>query len=189
MKLLEYIERKLRNFSLRQINHILTIVLMILLGIHVVVGIFLLSDISFLILEEIARYEFILVTLHAFIGGYLTLKNHPFSSKKYYIKDNKQYWMRRITGVFILLLSFLHIGMFVSYDENEVPSMNKLTSFNLLLNLLFLIVILIHIVMNIKPMLISLGVKNYSKVVTIIQSITWTLTILALISSVIYYLR
>lgn len=113
---------------MRRINHVLTIVLMVLLEVHIVVCSFLMFGWSHLILEQIARIEFVLVMCHALIGILLTFKKNQFRSSNHYIEKNKLYWLRRVTGLGVLVLSIPHMSMFVKWIDNSIVKMKFLSS-------------------------------------------------------------
>lgn len=174
--------------GLRRINHILTIILLLLLEIHVIVCAFLMFGWSHIILENVARVEFIVVMCHAFIGVLLTFRNRPLHNSKKYLKENRLYWLRRVTGIGILILSMPHISMFVHWYNNKIAVLKEVNGVQMGMHLLFLIFILLHLAINIKPMLISMGIRKYTVVGAIIQGVTWILTVFATIASIIYYL-
>lgn len=174
---------------MRRINHVLTIVLMVLLEVHIVVCSFLMFGWSHLILEQIARIEFVLVMCHALIGILLTFKKNQFRSSNHYIEKNKLYWWRRVTGLGILVLSIPHMSMFVKWIDNSIVKMKFLSSIQMVSHVLFLLFIVVHLALNMKPMLISMGIKKYKRVNEVLLVISVVLSIFALVASILYYLR
>lgn len=181
-------KRKEDGVELRRINHILSIILLILLEIHVIFCSFLMFGWSRVILEQVARVEFIVAMCHALIGMILTFRNRPLHNSNKYIKENQFYWLRRVTGIGILILSLPHISMFVKWYDNTFAVLKEIKAVQLGMHMLFLAFILVHLAINIKPMLISMGVKKYKVVGAVIQGVTWILTVFAAIASIVYYL-
>lgn len=56
-------------------------------------------------------------------------------------------------------------------------------------HVLFLLFIVVHLVLNMKPMLISMGIKKYKRVNEVLLVISVVLSIFALVASIHYYLR
>lgn len=180
-------KHKKDGVELRRINHILSIILLIFLEIHIIASSFLMFGWSRVILEHVARVEFILVMCHALIGMILTFRNRPLRNSNKYMKENRLYWLRRVTGIGILILAMPHISMFVKWHDDTFAVLKKIKAVQMGMHMLFIAFIMVHLAINIKPMLISMGVKKYKVVGAIIQAVTGIFTIFAAIASIVYY--
>ena len=173
---------------MRALNHILSVILLLLLEIHIFFCSLLMFGWSRVILENVARWEFIIIMLHALIGIILTFRTHPLRSEKKYLKENCIYWLRRVTGIGIFVFSIPHISMFVHWENNSIAHLKKIVAFQMTEHVLFLLFISAHLAMNIKPMLIGMGIQEYKKAEAVLQIVTGTLAVCALVASFVYYL-
>lgn len=95
---------------------------------------------------------------------------HPDSSeftdseaiRKMYLKQNAIFWARRASGLAILILLFFHIGLFGKV-QNGTYILFPFTTVKMVTQLLFVAAIFVHIFINIRPLLVSLGIISYKE--------------------------
>lgn len=95
---------------------------------------------------------------------------HPDSSeftdseaiRKKYLKQNAIFWARRASGLAILILLFFHIGLFGKV-QNGTYILFPFTTVKMVTQLLFVAAIFVHIFINIRPLLVSLGIISYKE--------------------------
>lgn len=95
---------------------------------------------------------------------------HPDSSeftdseaiRKMYLKQNVIFWARRASGMAILILLLFHIGLFGKV-QNGTYILFPFTTVKMVTQLLFVAAIFVHIFINIRPLLVSLGIISYKE--------------------------
>lgn len=168
---------------MRKFNTILVILIMFLFIDHITFGSLHFLGTKLNVTAPFAMSMFILVLLHTIVSIIITIKAEivGFKTKARYNKENREFWLRRTSGVAILVLAASHVYM-MGKDENGIPKVAKMPKvFNLLLVLLMLSVG-IHLMQNIRPLLISMGIKNIDKKEKIGKLLVILLTIFVIIS-------
>jgi hypothetical protein len=130
-----------------------------LFAVHGVCGAVLLIGAGNIVVQRLARALLALVIIHAVISIILTIPSLKawFYAKALYFKENKNFWIRRISGIAILILVCLHIVTFGhANDEN-------FTLFHMLMQLLFVVSILAHLIGNVEPIFVSFGCRIKKK--------------------------
>ncbi|MBQ9625376.1 MAG: pilus assembly protein PilX, partial [Clostridia bacterium] len=123
---------------MRKFNAALTAVIMLLFIAHAVFGSFQMLGITGAVLEHLARGMAVLVILHALIGVKLTidtLKTQKEAGVSYF-KENKLFWIRRISGFGVMLFLCFHMFAFGGKNANGVYRLYAFTGFKLVANLL-----------------------------------------------------
>jgi hypothetical protein len=175
---------------LRKFNTILSALLIIIILAHAVAGSLILIGINYFTLKWLAYIGIILIIIHIILGLKFTFESMK-SSNGYslrYIKENTLFWTRRISGFGILILLFFHFGVFGqmvngNYVVSEFTTI-KMISQTLLLGFLFL-----HIFVNLRPLLISFGVKMNSKIKNEIFLILSIILLFITLAIMIYYIK
>lgn len=168
---------------MRKLNTIIVLLIMLLFIDHITFGSLHFLGTKFGITAPFAMTMFVLVLIHAIISIIITIKAEVvgFKTKARYNKENRQFWQRRASGIAILVLASMHVFL-MQKGENGIPKIARMPKvFNLLLPLLLLSVG-IHISQNIRPLLISLGIKNREKKEKIIKLLIILFTILVIIA-------
>ena len=168
---------------MRKLNTIVALLIMLLFLDHITFGSLHFLGTKFGITAPFAMTMFLLVLIHAIISIIITIKAEAvgFKTKARYNKENRQFWLRRASGIAILILAFMHVFL-MQKDASGRPKIASMPRvFNLLLPLLLLSVG-IHISQNVKPLLISLGVKNREKKEKIIKLLIILFTIFVIVT-------
>lgn len=177
---------------MRKINAILGPLMIILLVIHGVWGSFQLSGIipGGNIIRRILSYILVAaVVLHMVIGIKLTadtlisLKH----AKASYFKNNLEFWIRRFSGLALILFIIWHMIIFAG-GSGEIFRLQLFGGLQLFAHILLVVALIIHLLFNIKPLFIALGIadRRFVKDVMIILTI---LLVLFAVAFIIYYLR
>lgn len=177
---------------MRKYNTVISILIIILFLIHAIAGSFKLLGIvqgGSPILRIISFTMLILIIAHILIGIKLTIDSIKIGRKsgKFYLRENALFWTRRVTGFAMILLIICHVIMFT--NRGEVFRLNSFKEVQLVLSVIFVLTLLVHLLTNIKPLLISFGISGIR---IYIKDILLVLAIILLISTfafVIYYLR
>ena len=72
-------------------------------------------------------------------------------------KQNALFWARRTSGLAILLMLFFHIGVFGRVQDG-VYILFPFTTVRLLTQLLLVASVFVHLLLNLRPLLVSLGI-------------------------------
>ena len=101
---------------------------------------------------------------HTVIGVMLTFRTLKSSKAngKLYFRQNSLFWARRASGLAILILIFFHIGAFGKMNDGKYRLL-PFTNSKLITQLLLVFSLFTHIFVNIRPLLISLGVIKYKE--------------------------
>lgn len=174
---------------MRKINMITVVGMMITFLLHAIFGSFQLIGIGKNSMKIVAWILVFFIAVHTIIGIILTTST-LYSIKKSgkgYFKENKLFWLRRISGFLIIILMIFHLVIFRQKESS--PRLQEFNTFSLITQILLVISILIHVISNIKPTLISFGItslKRFSIDILIALSIFLLFFIIAFI---IYYFR
>ena len=149
---------------MRKLNGILTAVILILFLIHGIMGSFLLIGIGSTALKTLARITEILVFIHVIIGIKYTVDTVRAQKKSgvWYPKENKLFWARRLSGLAVMVFLILHFGAYKV--DGEFARLAYFDAAKLTTQILFVVSIGIHVITNVKPALISFGIKSIKEI-------------------------
>ena len=172
---------------MRKINTIIVLIIMLLLIDHTVFACMHLLGMNAGVLKPLAMMMLLFTVIHAIVSLLVTIKAEKvgISTKARYNKENRQFWSRRVSGVLVLVLALLH-GHMMMKNGNGVPRIARMPKVFGLATPLLIVCIWIHLLTNVKPLLISLGVRNQDKKERIIKVLLTVLFIFAL-GSYIYF--
>ena len=175
---------------MRKCNAILTAVILLLFLAHGVLGAFQMMGIGSTVLKTLAWVSVILVAVHTVIGIKFTADTLRAWKKTgvSYFRENKLFWARRISGFAIMVLLVFHLTAF-GHTVDGAYRLQWFTSFRLATQLLLVASIAVHVIANVKPMLISFGVKRFRQWVGDILFVLSVLLLFMAAAFVVYYLR
>ena len=141
---------------MRKWNTILSVLMLLIFMIHGIMGSFMLNGVG-----SSAGKLLAWITV---IGVILTVQSLQTAkqSGKMYLKQNAIFWARRASGLAILILLFFHIGLFGKV-QNGTYILFPFTTVKMVTQLLFVAAIFVHIFINIRPLLVSLGIISYKE--------------------------
>ena len=175
---------------MRKWNAILTVAIMALFLLHAIFGAFQLFGVGPTALKAIAWAALALVAAHTLIGVKLTGDSIKVWKKTGvgYFKQNKLFWARRVSGFAVMVLLVFHMTAF-GYYSNGAYRLRWFTDYKLATQLLLVAVLAVHIITNVKPMLISFGVRSLKKYVGDILFVLSVLLLFTAAAFIVYYLR
>ncbi len=175
---------------MRKLNAILSMAILLLFIVHAVFGSLQLAGLSGLMLKPLGWLLLVLVGLHMLIGIKLTVDSLQVWKRTgvAYFKENKLFWARRLSGFAIMLLIGFHLTAFGQTDAG-VYRLQWFSGFKLATQLLLVLAIAVHVITNVRPMLISFGVKSLRQWVGDILFVLSLLLVLMAAAFIIYYLR
>lgn len=149
---------------MRKINTILSVLLFLIFMIHGVMGSFMLLGVGSSAGKILVWAGMVVLVAHTVIGTILTFQTFKASKKQEnnYLKQNAVFWARRASGLAILILLFFHIGLFGDVQDG-VYILFPFTTVRLLAQLLLVAAFFIHLFINIRPLLMSLGIIRYKE--------------------------
>jgi hypothetical protein len=178
---------------MRKVNAIISMGIIVLFLAHGIAGSFQMIGIipgGSTFLEILTWCMVIMISVHTVIGIILTIHTIRISKKTgvSYLKENFLFWIRRISGFVLMLLVSLHLSVFVQTGDGIF----RLSCFGiseLVGQVLMLSALAVHLLCNIKPISIALGLYGeigYIRDILLILSAVLGFCALAF---VIYYLR
>ena len=175
---------------MRKWNAVLTAVTVLLFLLHALLGGLLMASGGGVILKPLARAAATLVLLHTGIGIKLTVDSLRVWKQTgvSYFRENKLFWARRVSGLAVMALLFLHMAVFMR-TGGVLFGVVPFTAPRLAGQLLFVAALAVHLITNIRPMVISLGIRALRKRV---GGILFALSVLLLFLAaafILYYLR
>ena len=146
---------------MRKINGVLAVAILIMFIIHGIFGALNMMDIAPIIVKILSHIMLTLICVHALISIQLTVKAVRTAAETHapYLRKNYSFWARRLSGALIIILVFFHMTAF-GKTEGGVFQLYPFDLNRLIVQMLFLLSVTVHIITNVKPALITFGVKR-----------------------------
>ena len=175
---------------MRKFNAILTAVILALFLIHAILGSFQLIGVGSTAVKAIARFSAALIVVHTVIGVKYTADTLRVRKKTgvSYFKENQLFWARRISGFVIFALLFFHLTAFGT-GSGGAYRLQWFNTAKLTTQLLLVAAIALHVITNVKPMLISFGIRALKPRAGDILVILSVLLLFFAAAFIVYYLR
>ena len=177
---------------MRKANAVLSALIMVLFLIHGIEGSFQLMGFraSSNGMKALAWGLLALICLHTLIGIKLTWDSIKICKKTgvSYFKENKLFWARRLSGFAIMILIAFHVFAF-GETVNGVYRLQWFTAFKLATQILLLLTVALHVLMNVRPLLIGLGIPSLKERVPDIWIWLSVLLVFMSVAFIVYYLR
>jgi hypothetical protein len=179
---------------MRKINAILSMAIMALFLVHMVAGILELSGLmagGSAVLSVVAWVMAALIAVHAIIGIKLSADSIIACKKAgvSYFRENKLFWARRISGFAVMVFLIVHILIFRGSTQGGFYRLNLFAGAQLVSQILMVLSIAVHVITNVKPSLISLGIRSLREYAVDILLVLSLLLLIAGAAFVVYYLR
>lgn len=179
---------------MRKANAIITSLIMILFLIHMIWGSLelagmtpggnsLFTGLSYLMVG--------LIVVHMLISLKLTwdtLRARKAAGVSYR-KANRLFWVRRISGMALMIFIALHVVAFRGRQTAEGYRLQLFNGGRLAVQLLMVAALMVHLLTNIGPLKIALGIEDHKGLRVDILLTLSILLLLAAAAFVIYYLR
>lgn len=179
---------------MRRINGPLSIGIIVLFLIHASVGILQMAGLmqgGSKILSVLSWIMVILIGVHIIIGIKLTadtLKSIN-RSKAGYPRQNRLFWVRRISGAAVILFIAAHIIVFMGDSSSGAFRLNLFDGVRLAEGILLALSLGLHIITNIRPIMLGLGIKGFREVSLDILLIVSVILLISAAAFVVYYIR
>ncbi len=178
---------------MRKQNAVLSMVILALFLFHAIVGAFQLTGLipgGMRIMKIAAWVLAVLIAVHFVIGSKLTADTLKAQKKAgtAYLKENRLFWTRRVSGFAIMIFIVFHILIFLGSNDGAYR-LNLFEGAQLISQILLVISAAVHVVTNIKPLMIALGAKSYRVFLTDVLFVLSVLLLFMGFAFVVYYLR
>jgi hypothetical protein len=155
---------------MRRVNVVISALLIVIFLLHGLMGSFMLLDVSSGAGKGLAWVGVGLLVAHIALGAFFTLRTIRARSDggAWYLRQNSLFWARRISGLAILVLAFCHIGLFgrVVAGSGAAGSqylLFKFTTARLITQLLLIAALFTHLLLNLRPLLVALGIIAFKE--------------------------
>ncbi|MCR4676879.1 MAG: hypothetical protein K5634_06590 [Sphaerochaetaceae bacterium] len=175
---------------MRKFNMFLVIGMMILFVVHGVLGSTQLFGAESVPSKMITHSFMTLVFLHMIVTAILTFRT-LYALKKSgasYFRNNGLFWARRLSGFAIIIPMFMHFTVFSGVIENGAYRLVEFNTLRMISQILFVACLAVHIVSNIRPALISMGVKGTGKISVNLLVILSAILLISTVGFLFYYL-
>ena len=157
---------------------------------HGIIGALQLAGADGSVQKTVARVCAAFVLAHVIVTVYLTAKT-LYARRKAgvgYFKNNELFFARRISGFAVIIPLVMHLFIFTSSNAGSYR-LQVFTTGRLISQILMVLTIAVHVITNIKPLMISLGTKSYKKLALDFILVIAVLLLLFSLAFLIYYLR
>lgn len=179
---------------MRRINALITPLLLVLFLVHVVAG--SLQVIGVLPggvgwLTGVAHTALTLVAAHMAIGVALTVQTFRAQRAKgaTYWRENRLFWVRRLSGLALALLIAVHFVIFLGTGTGSSYRLTFFGPAELASQLLMVVALVLHVVSNVRPQLIALGIPRRPYVAGDVMAFVSGVLLVAGVAFVVYFLR
>ena len=179
---------------MRRINSIATVAIMILFVIHLIWGALelfgmikggssLFSVLSYIMVGFIVLH--VTLSLKLTFDSVRTMRRAGVS----YWKENRLFWVRRISGFALMAFLIIHVIIFRGQNVGGVFLLQMFDVLRLISQILLVVSLFVHLVTNIRPLKIALGLEDKRNIRTDIALILSILLLIAGIAFIIYFIR
>ena len=149
---------------MRRLNAILSMGVLALFIFHAVYGGFQLAGVlpgGNLVMKVLSWVMVVMMGLHALIGIKLTADTLRISKKAgaSYYKENRLFWVRRISGLAIMVFVAFHLMIFMS--GGDPVRLHLFSHAELVTQILLAVSVGLHVISNIRPLMISFGIRSF----------------------------
>ncbi len=179
---------------MRKLNSIAAILVMILFVIHMVAGGMTLAGMingGNLILSNLTRLLRYAISVHMILSLILTVQT-VYAMRKSgvsYGKANRLFWIRRISGFALMFFIIIHVRLFAGHMNGPAYRLNLFGGPQLISQILMVITLMVHLICNISPLRIALGITDRKNFRTDIMLVLSILLLLAGIAFLMYFIR
>lgn len=146
---------------LRMVNAVLSVAMLVLFAVHGIGNGLQLMGPGLVQSKAIALALLAVTLAHTVIGVILTvvtLRTQREAGISYF-RENKRFWAVRISGLAIVVFILLHVAIFWQ-SGGGMPRLTPFEGFQLVVSILLVASIAVHVLANMQPMMISLGIGS-----------------------------
>lgn len=175
---------------MRKWNALLSLAALLLLLAHGILGSFQMIGAGNSAVKALAWAALALLVIHGILGIKFTWDSIRVWRKTgvSYYRENRLFWTRRISGFVLLILLFFHVTA-LGYDDGGVYRLQWFTAVKLALHLMLAAALGIHLITNVRPLMIALGLRGGRKWLTDVFFVLSVLLLFMAVAFVVYYIR
>lgn len=175
---------------MRKWNAVITAAILLLFLIHAVMGGFQLMGAGSTAVKTAAWACMALIIVHTVIGVKLTADTLRVRKRTGigYFRQNTLFWARRISGLAVMILLAFHLTAFADRSGAQYR-LQWFDTAKLVTQLLLTASLALHVLSNVRPMLISFGIRSLKERAGEILLILAVLLLFMTAAFVIYYIR
>ena len=175
---------------MRRWNAILTAAILVLFLVHAILGSFQLLGVGDTTLKALARACATLIAVHIVISTKFTVDTLRVWKRTgvSYFRENRLFWARRLSGLAVMVLLVFHIAAFMGAG-GAAYRLQWFDTAKLVTQLLLAAALALHIIANVKPVLISFGIRGLRARAGDIAFILSAVFLFAAAAFIVYYLR
>lgn len=179
---------------MRKFNSILAAAICALFLLHIIIGSLQLAGLlpgGNNIMQAGSWLLIAAVGAHTIIGIKLTADTLTALKKSGagYFRDNKLFWIRRISGFAVMLFIAEHIILFMGHGSGGSFRLNLFDVPQLIMSILLVLSVLLHIVTNIRPLMLAFGARASKGPAADIAVIFSALLLVSGAAFVVYFVR
>jgi len=176
---------------MRKLNMILVLGIFLTFLVHAVMGAFKLMGADVAVPSFIARILLVLVCGHVIVTGILTAKTLIARKRSGagYFRNNLMFWARRLSGLAIIIPLVMHIVVFSGTGNAEQYRLIYFDVGKLISQILFAASLGLHVLININPLLMGLGVRQHKAFSADFCFVLLVILITASVAFFVYYCR
>lgn len=179
---------------MRRLNGLATMCIMLLFLVHLIWGGLMLLGLVKGGNQVFAAFSYAMmffIIIHVVIGVKLTVDTIVAGKKSgtFYWKENSLFIIRRISGFALLIFIAIHFMIFSGNKNDGVYRLKEFDMAALISQILMVVSLFVHLITNIKPLRISLGISDKRNIRTDIAIILSVLLLLSGVAFLIYYIR
>ena len=179
---------------MRRANSVITALIMLLFLVHMIWGGLILAGMvkgGSRVFSFASMLLMILICLHVIISVKLTVDTIIASRKAgaFYFRENKLFLARRISGLALVVFIAVHVLVFNGSNEGGVYRLNPFGIAALISQILMVVCLVLHIVLNVRPLKIAFGFSDKRKESYDFAVVMAILLLIAAAAFLIYYLR
>ncbi len=171
---------------MQKIHPVLAWLLLLLLIVHLGMGSVTLLTPVFLSQKLFGWLFLALVCVHAVLSLLKLLRAGRVRGRLAYAKENRRYWLRVLSGLAIAALALIHRTLWVIHTPFGVM-MRDFGWPSLLAQLLFVAALTVHVLLNIRPLLLDSAIDPAGRAGRRMRIVTVALAALAAAAAVCYF--
>lgn len=175
---------------LRAANAVVSALMMALFLLHGVGNAFQMMGVGTPLSKALSHTLVVLCVMHAVIGIVLTVDTVRAQREAgtSYPMLNKRFWIVRASGLAIAVLMVAHVAIFLK-PAGDVVRLSFFGMHQLVLSLLLVLALAIHVLANMEPLMVSLGIPlPGARAADLVLALAIMLVLMG-VGFVIYYLR
>lgn len=179
---------------MRKANAIVTVLIMVLFLIHLIWGGLELAGMTkggSSLFTALSHTMILFIVIHIGIGVITTAQTIRSVRRAgvSYFRQNRLFWIRRISGFALMLFMICHVVIFAGTQESGSYRLSLFGGAQLLTQILMVVCLMLHLLCNITPLRIALGIEDRHRFRTDVLLVLAVLLLLAGAAFAVYFIR